>query len=104
MARQKFKLPDLSNATPSFLVDELESCRALQSHYKTLEGVLKQALKARMETGATEVKGEKYTAVFTQRSKRSLSSELVIAKFGEEALADCYVDSEYEEIRTKENE
>jgi len=41
-------IPNLENATPGFLVDEIERLRLEQARAKYLEGIYKQALDARV--------------------------------------------------------
>lgn len=54
---KNFAIPDLSNATPSFLVDELRSTRAQAAYCKKYEGVLKQRLGAMRQKDAEENQG-----------------------------------------------
>src|SRR4051812_23850724 len=48
MAKPTQTIPNLENATPGFLVDEIAKIRVEQSRLKFLEGVYKQALQARI--------------------------------------------------------
>ena len=64
MAREVDKtIPNFENATPGFLVDELERIRTESSRLKFLEGVTKQALEARVtpeqKAGNQLIEGDK---------------------------------------------
>lgn len=49
MARKvKYKLPDLTNATPAFLIDEIGKLAEASNHAKKLSKMYKEALTARL--------------------------------------------------------
>lgn len=56
-------IPNLENATPGFLMDEIASMRVMMARLKFLDGVYKQALEARATgeqlSGAVMVEGDK---------------------------------------------
>jgi hypothetical protein len=70
------KIPDLSNATPEFLADELGKIRRVMKEAKQQEGFYKTALAARMEPGVA-VNGEVYRAGLTMQQQERLDTEAI---------------------------
>jgi len=58
------QMPNLANATPSFLVDELGALKRQISDLEKTEAFLKEALKARLKDQRTVV-GEQFTMIIT---------------------------------------
>ena len=65
-AKLKSKMPDLDNATPGFLVDELGAVREKIKDLQKYEGYYKEALKARLEPGQATVDGEVFSALIDE--------------------------------------
>jgi len=68
-------IPNLENATPGFLVDEIAKIRVESSRLKFLEGVYKQALMARItpeqKSGSAGIEGTYAFATYrTQKQER----------------------------------
>ncbi len=59
-SKVKNKVPNLDNATPGMLIDELGGLRSKISVLKKQEGFYKQALMARLEDGQTLVEGDQF--------------------------------------------
>lgn len=53
MAKATFRMPDLSNATPEFLVDEMGKLSLIENHAKKMRKVLREALFARIGYDST---------------------------------------------------
>ena len=101
MAKNKQKLPNLANATPGFIVDELGRTRVELSRLKKLEGFLKQGLLARAKVGA--VTGEKYYNASIQELERSgLDTEAVKKEMGDNWYKERCKTTPYIQIRTVE--
>lgn len=99
--REPFRIPDLSNATVPFLVDDLADVRGQIKEMQKYEGILKARLQA--ERGdKTSLDGATHRVTFSARSRSGLSADKVIAKFGEDAVKDCYSTTDYVEMRTSE--
>lgn len=76
---ERFKAPDLSNATPEFLVDEIGYLRDQKKQIEKAEGFYKEALTSRLTEGEREVTGETYVATLNSQTQERLSSEPVRA-------------------------
>jgi hypothetical protein len=78
-------VPDLSNATPTFLLDEVGRIRAEANRLKFLEGVYKDALRARITTqqlnGEEPILGDKYVGYYENISQVRIDSEAVREHF-----------------------
>lgn len=68
MTKHDRSIPNLENATPEFLVDEIGRIRIEASRLKYLEGIYKQALEARASDGHLNggklVTGDKFIGHF----------------------------------------
>lgn len=98
MAGKKFQAPDLSNATPTMLVDEMAKLSLIENYAKALRKFYREALYARVgykvedfANGETrDYSGEKFTATTTRSDPERLSSTLVKERYPEVA-AECSV-------------
>ena len=82
-------LPNLDNATPSFLADELGTLRAQLKVLKQKEGIIRDALVARMQPSQTVAEGENYTAQLTHSEQRRLDTQTVRQLLTAEQLEEC---------------
>lgn len=97
MLSDEFRIPDLSNATMSFIVDELGQTRKTASKMKTYEAILKQRI-AIERNGKTELAGEKFDATVREGCTRTgVDADAVHADHGDKYDKT----TTYEEIRTK---
>lgn len=94
-------MPNLSNATPEFLVDELGAVRNQIKELKKREGFFKQALEARLEPDQAEVAGEVYTATITLTVSERLDTASIRDEMSPEWINSHSKVSEYNTIRTK---
>ncbi len=99
MGKQKFQAPDLANATPTYLVDELGSIREQLANLKKMEGFLKEALLARSD-GKIAIEGEIFVAAITDRSQQRLDTAGLKEEFGPEWYEDHTKTIEFKEVRT----
>jgi hypothetical protein len=60
----KFQVPDYSNATDGYLIDELAKTRAMSNWLKRQDGVLKEVLYSRLgrEPSTKRVEGERFAS------------------------------------------
>ena len=77
----KREIPDLSNATPTFLVDQIGLQRQIQKDAKFLEGIYKQALDARRDKTVDFVEGDTFRGEYTTSPRESVNSGAVRADF-----------------------
>lgn len=83
----KFQAPDLSNATPEFLVDEMAKLSIVENYSKKLRAVYKTALYARVGVDPTqEVKdqdhaGEKFIGHIEQYDQSRLDGKGILEKY-----------------------
>ena len=108
----KFEIPDLANATPGYLSDELGETRKVIKNANKLEGFLKEALKARKDEGAEYVDGEKWRTNFIESSRSGISGPLVKEIFdgwetiqlsadGGRDIKDMTVEEFFEDVTTR---
>jgi hypothetical protein len=93
------RTPDLTNATPEYLVDELGWVRDMLKLFGRREGFLKEALKGRWPEDAATVEGENYAALKEHISQIRVKSELVRQKLTEEELAEVCEEISYDQIK-----
>ncbi len=81
-------IPNLENATPGFLVDEIGKIRVEAARLKFLEGVYKQALEARVSStqknGDAIIEGDSYVASYRNQTQERIDSESVKEYFKED--------------------
>jgi len=74
-------IPDLANATPGFLVDEIGRMRAEAARLKFLDGIFKQALEARVTPkqleGGKFIEGEKFLGDYEEKTQERIDTEAV---------------------------
>lgn len=88
MAKPTQTIPNLENATPGFLVDEIAKIRTEQSRLKFLEGVYKQALQARItdaqKSGAEGIEGTYAFATYRKQTQERVDTDAVKAYFADQ--------------------
>lgn len=74
-------IPNLENATPGYLVDEITKIRVEQSRLTFLEGVYKEALKARItpeqRSGDKGIEGEYAFATYRAQTQERVDTAAV---------------------------
>jgi len=107
MASDKDKtIPNLSNATPGFLVDRIGEMRVEAARLKFLDGIYKQALNARItsaqKSGAI-IEGERYNGDIVSKKQDRISPDKVREELKNEPerLARCVETIEFEQLNTK---
>lgn len=79
------QVPDLTNATPTFLLDEIGRIRVEASRLKFMEGVYKDALRGRITNaqlhGEEPIVGEKYVGYYEDISQVRIDSDAVRGYF-----------------------
>lgn len=98
MQGEKFVAPLLSQATDSFLVDELGLMREEIKARQTYEKLLKSVIELRLPAGQQYLEGEDYGVFFQNKSRSTLSKDAVVAKYGN--VDDCYKSTDYVEAKT----
>lgn len=91
MASKKFQAPDLSNATPMMLVDEMAKLSLIENYAKALRKFYREALYARVGYNvedfangeARDYSGEKFTATTTRSDPGRVSTTLLKEKYPE---------------------
>lgn len=74
---RKFQLPDLSNATPQMLIDELGKMSAMSNYLKKSIDVHKEALYARVGKKEQQIQGERYSATISPGGSTIVNQEYV---------------------------
>lgn len=97
----KERMPDLSNATPPFLVDELGKVRAQMSKIKRLEGYYKEALSARWPAGESECSGENFTCEREYVSQVRLDTDKIRADMDEDWIKEHSKEVNYYQFKVK---
>ncbi len=103
MAKKKadpFPMPNLDNATPGSLVDDLGATRAESAKLKKREGFIKQALFARLDEGQTLVEGEVFNAMIQDTVQERLDTAKIRETEDDDWLADHTNVIEFKQIRT----
>lgn len=81
-------IPDLSNATSSFLIDEIGRMRAEAARLKFLDGVYKQALEARITekqaAGSEFIRGEFFIGDYKEMTTERIDSDAVRQHFADD--------------------
>jgi hypothetical protein len=77
MPKSKVELPNLANATPEYIVDELGRIRDELNKYKRLEGFFKQALQGRRENGQNVISGSVYDALISEETQIRINADKV---------------------------
>jgi len=94
------KLPDLSNATPPYLADELGDIRAEIKRLQKLEGLYKDVLEAKKDPEATTVEGDKWCQVFEMVSQMRINADLCRQHLDAETLAKVTAEVSYRQIKS----
>ena len=82
MAKKPFNAPDLTNATPTMLVDELAKLSLIENHVKKMRAFYKEALYARVGIDIdtvsfeepTTTEGERFLATTTKTAPRRIDT------------------------------
>jgi hypothetical protein len=90
---------------PHAVVDQMGPIDRLIKDCTKWHEAAKESLKARMMEpglgGKVTLPGVQFYAELSRIGRRSIDMEKLVAKFGEAALADCYVDSNYLRLSVK---
>ncbi len=82
------KIPNLANATPGFLADELGKTRESMKALMRYEGICKEGLKGRAQTPTKgdpiEVQGRNFTATISEVSQSRIDTEKLKKTYGED--------------------
>lgn len=100
MAKKKEKDPNLNNATPGFLVDEIGMLRTEMKALEKKEAFFKEALLARVKPGQ-RVEGELYYAEISSECRTGLDTQRIKEEFGEDWCAERSKTTEYTKVSTK---
>jgi len=100
--RPRPEMPNLSNATPEFIVDELGRVREQLKELKTLEGFYKQGLMARRADGQNVISGQYFDCSITLELQVRISADKVREYFKNDpdTLSSLQDDIEMQVIRT----
>lgn len=97
-----FKIAQLSNTE---LIDALGLVKRAGKDLEKWEKLAVDVAKVRLDKPTietpVEVPGLKYKAIITCTKPKRISLEKLIAKFGEEALADCYTEADQYTLNIK---
>jgi hypothetical protein len=78
-------IPNLENATPSFLVDEIAKLRLEANRIKFLDGIYKNALRARASeqqlNGNEQIEGTEFIGSYENVTQERIDSDAVRAHF-----------------------
>lgn len=102
MPRRK-PMPDLSNATPGFLTDEIGTLRDEMKELKKREGFFKEALGA-MVDGEDVVTGDKYRMVITHKYQMRLNTDGLKEEYGQKWYNEHSREIDFREFRTNKIE
>src|SRR5436190_19384012 len=79
------QVPDLSNATPTYLLDEIGRIRVEANRLKFIEGVFKDALRSRITTqqleGVEPIVGERFVGYYEEITQSRIDTEAVREHF-----------------------
>ncbi len=93
------ELPNLANATPEFLADELGDVRSKSKDLKKLEGYFKEALKGRIDFGETAT-GDRYSVQRSKRVQRRIDTTSIKEEMGSEWYDEHCKNSEQDVLST----
>lgn len=86
----KHTVPNLENATPSFLLDEIAKMRIEMSRLKFLDGVYKQAMEARADESSLKdggiIEGASFIGTRKKMSQERISPDKVREYFAKHKL------------------
>ena len=100
-------IPNLSNATPQGLVDQIGELRAEAKRLEFLEGVYKEALKARVTEnelkGLDQILGEIYIGSYEDKRQERIDTAAVREHFANdpETLAKLFKEISYKQLNIK---
>lgn len=95
------KMPNLANATPGFLVDELGEWRKKKKEAEKMEGFYKEAIKARLEPDQIYVEGENYELDITFQDRTDIDRDKLKEDYGEKWYAEHCKTTPMAVFRTK---
>lgn len=102
MAKTKTEIPNLANATPEFLTDELGEVRAQIKKLEKLKDLYSEALQGRARLlGQTKFIGDKYTSEIVQMSRTGLDTAKVKESMDEDWVAEHSKTTEYSQVNVK---
>ncbi len=99
-AKKKDDIPNLDNATPEFLIDEIERVRDEQKPLKKLEGIYKEALKARLPENQNAVEGEFYAGIISEEERTGLDTAKIRKDMDDDWIQEHSTTSTYAKIST----
>lgn len=101
MAKAKTKVPNLANATPEFLADEIGKLAEARKENEKMEKLYKEALKARCKNlGIDFVQGEEFEVSITKSDRTALDTTAVKAEMGDDWWAERCKISEVTTVRS----
>lgn len=101
---EKRKVPDLSNATPSFLIDEIGKIRDQNKENKFYEGIYRKALDARLAKDQLIVEGDAFIGNFSTSVTERLDLDAVRSILTPEQLKQCTAASDIVTLRIAKKE
>lgn len=96
-------LPNLDNATPSFLADELGAVRKEIKALEKLAAFFKTALKSRIDKKTKEAKGDKFTVVQIDVTQKRLNGALVEEALSKKKFEACHKEITFTQLKVTEN-
>lgn len=97
----KQEMPNLANATPSFLIDEMGRIRSEVKKLEQMEGYYKEALKAQWPEGETQEDGEIYAAERIYVVQGRLDTAKIREDMSEDWLKDHSKETSYYQFKIK---
>jgi hypothetical protein len=100
-------VPNLENATPEFLIDEIGRMRVEAARLKFLDGIYKQALEARCTkeqlSGTTFITGERFLGDYVTKTSERIDTDAVREHFKDdpETLKRLIKIISYKQLNTK---
>lgn len=96
--------PNLANATPGFLLDEIGRLRREIKDLQKQEGMYKEALYARLEPDEQTIEGEQYVGLVEEVVQHRFSQSLAKEKLDPEDFEECFQETSYKKLSvTKRN-
>ena len=97
----KLEMPNLANATPSFLIDEMGRLRAEIKKLEQMEGYYKEALKAQWPEGEKSHEGENYLAERLYVVQSRLDSAKIKEDMDEDWMSEHSKEVSYYQFKVK---
>lgn len=98
---KKSQMPDLRNATPEFLIDEIGALAEKRKADEKIEKFYKEALKARAKKlGLTFVRGEKFEGTITTADRVTINTAQIKEEMGEDWVLERSRSTEVVTVKT----